>query len=165
MKFMTIPNETRAQIIAMARAGSHRNHIAKRCGRLVYDCSRSILKAEGIKAVRAPTGGPTKILLTRSEIAHQFKNGSKQTEIAARAGVSRERIRQILNKEIPDLDGSMNMRRYPKTRECEICWGAVCRGEPQPQSTGDYAGRRASPKGSAMPPTRAPSLRARELSR
>ena len=67
-----------------------------------------------------------------------------QTEIAARAGVSRERIRQILNLEIPDLDGGMNMRRYPETRVCEACGIAVRRGDLLPQHTGDSAPRQRS---------------------
>ena len=166
-----ITPEIRAKIIGMALAGSYRQHIADSVGVSLFPIY-TILKAEGIKAARKPGAGrPKKILLTYAEVAQQFKDGSMQTEIAARAGVSREHIRQILNKEIPDLDGDMNMRRYPQTRACEICgapfvvetysraWQRVCGGECRTKRRRDAANTRAIVTGSRAKQVGAYNLR------
>ena len=125
-----LPQETVDEIIRLRRDERLSVHnVAKQAG-----CSHggviSVLRRAGpeVQKLRFDKRGATKGqavgCITRVEVVRLWDGGLMQTEIAEVSGVSKERIRAVLNDEIAGLDGRKNARKYPRDMECVVCGGS-----------------------------------------
>lgn len=74
-----------------------------------------------VRAARGFARRSTVGTIPRDKAKELYEDGLTQAAIAAVAGVTRERIRQVLKQEIPDFDGRLNSRVEKVAHLCPSC--------------------------------------------